>query len=86
MPREELLASVATEQVRIEVAVGDAVGVADCDAVGVSVGSGPELSVPDETANPPMIRVSTTSPEPDPIRTSLRYGNLSDNLANWLDS
>ena len=54
------------------VAVGEADGLADSEAVGDSVGVGPRFELPPVTAKPPMMSVRTKSPEPDPMRTSRR--------------
>jgi hypothetical protein len=58
--------------VRAVVAVGEAVGLADSEAVGDSVGVITTFEPPPVTAKPPMINVRTKSPEPDPMRTSRR--------------
>jgi hypothetical protein len=81
-----LLASSTTEQVFNGVSEAVGVGSAVAVSVGVSEGVGLAVLPPEETAKPPMINVRTTRPEPEPIRTSLRYGNLSANFANWLNS
>ena len=54
------------------VAVGVALGVADSEADGDSVGTGPAPGPVPEIAKPPMISVRTSSPEPEPIKTSRR--------------
>jgi hypothetical protein len=77
-----LLACSATEQLFRGVSLAVGVGSAVAVSVGVSEAIGVADCPSDETANPPMIRARTRRPEPDPIKTSLRYGNLSANLAN----
>ena len=72
VPSCGLEACSSTEQERRVVAVGEADGLADSEAVGDSVGIGTIFDPPPVTAKPPMMSVRTRSPEPDPMRTSRR--------------